>query len=336
VTPQQIAVIVVVATLGLLAALLVAYGRPRRARQEPLPATFHRGDPDSVLENQRLAKVQTWGVAAALFITLFLVVYFVIEPFRESAYAKKFLNASIDRGAIQFRPDTSKGETGANCAMCHGPNGEGGFASSDPTWPAPPLNNEFARYTRDQIKLIIEMGRPGTPMPTWGLDFGGPLNDQKIEDVLNFLETLQKKNKYELAASIKNGAQVFQMKCAVCHGKDAHGQGLGQPLPTFYAPDLTTEFYRLGLKVTKQNITLDLTNKLLAAHAAVTTPTDAQLAAALAAVPAPEIMKAGEAAAKNTIMMGRQNTPMPAWKDRIMPQQIDAVLAYLKSIQRMP
>jgi mono/diheme cytochrome c family protein len=316
--------------------LLLVYGRPRRARQEPLPATFHRGDPDSVLENQRLAKVQTWGVAAALFITLFLVVYFVIEPFRESAYAKKFLNASIERGAVQFRPDTSKGETGANCAMCHGPNGEGGFASSDPTWPAPPLNNEFARYTRDQIKLIIEMGRPGTPMPTWGLDFGGPLNDQKIEDILNFVETLQKKNKYELAASIKNGAQVFQMKCAVCHGKDAHGQGLGQPLPTFYAPDLTTEFYRLGLKVTKQNITLDLTNKLLAEHATVTTPTDAQIAAALAAVPASKVMDAGEDAARNTIMTGRQNTPMPAWKDRIMPQHIDAVLAYLKSIQRTP
>jgi mono/diheme cytochrome c family protein len=173
-------------------------------------------------------------------------------------------------------------------------------------------------------------------MPTWGLDYGGPLNDQKIEDVLNFLQSIQKKDKYELPASVTSGAQVFQMKCAVCHGKDAHGQGLGQPLPTFYAPDLTTEFYRLGFKVTKQNITLDLTNKLLAQHAAVTTPTDAQINAALAATPVSAIMQAGEAAAKNTIQNGRMNTPMPAWKDRIMPQQIDAVLAYLKSIQRMP
>jgi mono/diheme cytochrome c family protein len=336
VTPQQIAVIVVVATLGLLVLLLVAYGRPRRARQEPLPATFARGDPDSVLEGPRLQRVQVWGVAAAIFITGFLVVYFVIEPFREAAYAKKFLHASVTRGREQFRPDASKGEVGANCAQCHGPAGEGGFAASDPTWPAPPLNNEFARYTRDQITLIIKMGRPGTPMPTWGLDFGGPLNDQKIEDILNFIETLQKKDKYELPASVKSGTQVFAQKCAVCHGKDAHGQGLGQPLPTFYAPDLTTEFYRLGFKVTKQQITLDLTNALLAKHAAVTTPTDAQIAAALQAVPAAEIMKAGEAAAQNTIMNGRQNTPMPAWKDRIMPQHIDAVLAYLKSIQRTP
>lgn len=335
-TPQQIAVIVVVATLGLLAALLLAYGRPRRARQEPLPATFYRGDPDSVLESSRLQRVQVWGVAAAVFITGFLVVYFVIEPFREAAYAKKFLSQSVDRGAIQFRPDSTKHETGANCAQCHGPNGEGGFAASDPTWPAPPLNNEFARYTRDQIKVIIEMGRPGTPMPAWGLDFGGPLSDQKIEDILNFIESIQKKEKYELPAATRNGAQVFAQKCAVCHGRDARGQGLGQPFPTFYAPDLTTEFYRLGLKVTRQQVTLDLTNKLLAQHAAVTTPTDAQINAAVAAVPAAEIMKAGEQAARNTIVNGRQNTPMPAWKDRIMPQQIDAVLAYLRSIQRTP
>jgi predicted MFS family arabinose efflux permease len=109
-TPQQIAVIVVVATLGLLVLLLATYGRPRRAKQEPLPATFHRGDPDSVLEVSRLQKVQVWGVAAAIFITGFLVVYFVIEPFREAHYAKKFLSASVERGREQFRPDAAKGE----------------------------------------------------------------------------------------------------------------------------------------------------------------------------------------------------------------------------------
>jgi mono/diheme cytochrome c family protein len=335
-TPQQIAVLVVIATLGLLVVLLIIYGRPRRAQQEPLPANFYRGDPDSVLEGPRLAKVQVWGVAAAIFITGFLVVYFVVEPFREAAYGKKFLSASIERGTEQFRPDTAKGQTGVNCAQCHGPNGEGGFAASDPSWPAPPLNNEYARYTRDQIKLIIQMGRPGTPMPTWGLDFGGPLNDQKIEDVLNFLESIQVKDKYELPPSITSGAEVFTKKCAVCHGKDAHGQALGQPLPTFFAPDLTTEFYRLGLKVTRDSIKLDMTNKLLAQHSAVTTPSDADVAKALAAVPVSEIMTAGETAARNTIMNGRQNTPMPTWKDRLLPQHIDAVLAYLKSIQRTP
>ena len=336
--PQTIAVLVVAATLGLLILLLVLYGRPRRARQEPPPANFSRGDPDSILENSRLQKVQVWGVAMAVFITGFLAVYFVAEPFRQQAYGKKFLEAAVERGKIQFAPDASKGETGANCASCHGPNGEGGFAATDPSWPAPPLNNEFARYTRDEITRIIKMGRPGTPMPSWGIEFGGPLNDQKIDDVVDYVETLQKTGDahWELPKTMTNGKDVFAQKCAVCHGADAHGQALGQPLPTFFAPDLTTEFYRLGLKVQKVTITTDLTNKLLSEHADNTTPTADAVNAALAKLSVGDIMKAGEEAARNTIMKGRPNTPMPAWENRIRPEQINAVLSYIKSIQRQP
>jgi mono/diheme cytochrome c family protein len=332
--PQQIAVVVVVATLGLLVVLLLLYGRPQRARQEPMPANFSRGDPDSVLEGRRLHQVQVWGVAAAIFITGFLVVYFVVEPFRESSYAKKFLSASVHRGETEYRPPDP--QAGANCAACHGPEGEGGFASTDPTWPAPPLNNEFARYSRDEIKSIIERGRPGTPMPAWAIQFGGALNDQKIEDVLNFLETIQVKNKYELPKSMTSGAQVYDRKCAVCHGDDARGQGLGQPLPTFFAPDLTTEFYRLGLKVKKEELKLSIKNERLAKYEENADPTEEEVNDALAALPIDEVMTAGQRAAKNTIMLGRPNTPMPAWQHRIMPDQIDAVVEYLESIQRQP
>jgi mono/diheme cytochrome c family protein len=336
--PQTVAVLVVAATLGLLVVLLLLYGRPRRTRQEPLPTNFSRGDPDAVLEGPRLARVQVWGVATAIFITGFLAVYFVVEPFRQAAYGKKFLAASISRGEEQFRPDASKGQSGANCASCHGANGEGGFAATDASWPAPPLNNEFVRYTRDEITRIVKMGRPGTPMPAWGIEFGGPLSDQKVDDVVNFMESIQVAgNKHwELPRSMTSGKEVFARKCAVCHGADAHGQGLGQPLPTFFAPDLTTEFYRLGLKVSKVNVTQALKNELAAKHAANTDPTPEAVQAAMSKLSAAEIMKAGEEAARNTIMRGRQNTPMPAWQNRIRPEQIDAVIEYLKSIQRQP
>jgi len=336
VTPQQIAVAVVVATLGLLVLLLVLYGRPRRSVQEGLPTNFSRGDPDSVLENQRLHRILVWGVASSIVLAAFLTLYFVAEPFREAAYAKKFLAASVARGEIQFRPDLAAGETGANCASCHGPNGEGGFAATDPNWPAPPLNNEFQRYTIDEITSIIKMGRPGTPMPSWGVDFGGPLNDQKVEDVVNFLQTLQVADKYELPASITDGKEVFMRKCAVCHGQDAHGQALGQPLPTFFAPDLTTEFYRLGLKVERVTVTQNLTNALLAKHSANTSPTQADVDTAMKQLTTAEIMAAGKTAAQNTIMNGRKNTPMPAWQNRLRPEHIQAVLKFLESIQRVP
>ena len=335
-TPQQLAVLVIALTLGLLVVLLLLYGRPRRTAQEGLPANFSRGDPDSVLEGARLHKILVWGVASSIFLALFLTVYFVAEPFREVTYNKKFLAAAVDRGQIQFRPDLSKGETGANCASCHGPNGEGGFAATDPNWPAPPLDNEFARYTVDEITQIIKQGRPGTPMPAWGTEYGGPLNDQKIDDVIDFLQTLQIKDKYELPASLKDGKTVFARKCAVCHGPDAHGQALGQPLPTFFAPDLTTEFYRLGLKVEKVTVTQNLSNALAAAHSDQTEPTPDQVDAAMKKLSTTEIMAAGKKAAENTIMNGRRNTPMPAWQNRIRPEQIQAVLSYLQSLQRVP
>jgi mono/diheme cytochrome c family protein len=336
--PQQIAVLVVFATLGLLIVLLVLYGRPRRTREEPPPANFSRGDPDSVLEGPRLARVQVWGVASAIFITAFLVVYFVVEPFREASYARKFLGASVERGEREFRPNTAEGQTGANCAQCHGPEGTGGFAATDPSWPAPPLNNLFARFTRDEIKRIIEMGRPGTPMPTWAVEFGGPLNDQKIEDVVNFVESIQlpTEQKWELSRDVRSGADVFSRQCAVCHGADAKGQGLGQPLPTFFAPDLTTEFFRLGTKVKREEVMRDIRNRLLAEHADRTDPTPEEIDEALAAVSPDEILEAGEEAARNTIIRGRQNTPMPAWQNRLRPEHIDAVVSYLQSIQEAP
>jgi mono/diheme cytochrome c family protein len=331
-TPQRVAILVVLATLGLLVLLLLLYGRPRRTRQEPMPVNFAAGDPDSVLEGSRLHSVQVWGLASAIFITGFLVVYFVVEPFREASYAERFLEASVERGEHEYKPDIAAGESGANCAQCHGPDGSGGFAATDTSWPAPPLNNVFYRYTEQEVTRIIAMGRPGTPMPTWGIEFGGALNDQKIEDVVNFLKTIQVPDdeRWELPAEPTDGRGVYDQKCAVCHGPDAGGQGMGQPLPTFFAPDLTTEFYRLGLKVMNERLTLQFE---IANDKA---PTAEELQTALDATPTADIMAAGEEAARNTIEQGRQNTPMPAWRNRILPEQIDAVLAYLESIQTVP
>src|SRR5207244_2225070 len=96
----------------------------------------------------------------------------------------------------------------------------------------------------------------GTPMPTWAISFGGPLNDEKIDDILNYVESFQlpAEKAFELPDTLTDGSQVFAQKCAVCHGRDARGQAMGKPLPTFYAPDLTTEFYRLGINVLSQRV----------------------------------------------------------------------------------
>jgi mono/diheme cytochrome c family protein len=224
----------------------------------------------------------------------------------------------VDRGQQEY-------ETGVQCNRCHGPDGGGGYAATDTSWPAPPLTNEFARYTRTEIRRIVEQGRTGTPMPAWGIAFGGPLNDQRLDDVMNYLQSIQTgdKKKFELAETETDGRKIYETKCKDCHGPDARGQALGKPLPTFYAPDLTTAFYRLGLKV--------LQERLQAKDPALKVD-DAKAQAR--AKPMNEILAAGEEAARSTIEKGRPNTPMPAWKNRIGPKQVDAVIGYLRTIQR--
>ncbi|HVL81040.1 MAG TPA: c-type cytochrome [Actinomycetota bacterium] len=324
-TPQQIAVLVVAATLGLLVVLLLLYGRPRRTQQEPLPQNFSRGDTDTVLETSRLHKMQVWGMAGAAVCAGFLAVYMVREPFRAANYARSFLDVSTERGERIWLEE-------AECAGCHGPDGSGGFAATDTEWPAPPLNNVFHRFTRLQIKEIVERGRPGTPMPAWAVSFGGPLNDQMIEDVLNYMEhelQVEREERFELSADITEGRTVFEQKCAVCHGADARGRPMGQPVPTFYAPDLTTSFERLGRGVARQQL-----QRQMFIESDGQQPTADAVMQRLQSMPVEDVRGSGEAAVRMTVEEGRPNTPMPPWRHRITEEQIDAVIAYLKSIQR--
>jgi len=41
----------------------------------------------------------------------------------------------------------------------------------------------------------IQKGRPPTPMPTWGVRYGGPMNDQQITDLVNYLLSIQSDDK---------------------------------------------------------------------------------------------------------------------------------------------
>jgi mono/diheme cytochrome c family protein len=73
-----------------------------------------------------------------------------------------------------------------NCASCHGTNGEGGSA--------PALNSQefLTSVTDDQIHGIIAGGIPGTAMPAWLNDYGGPLTDEQIAAVVTYLRSWEK------------------------------------------------------------------------------------------------------------------------------------------------
>ena len=55
-------------------------------------------------------------------------------------------------------------------------------------WKAPALNTVLLRYSREEVRYILTYGRPFSPMPAWGVKGGGPLNDQQLQNLIDYLE----------------------------------------------------------------------------------------------------------------------------------------------------
>ncbi|MGH9185486.1 MAG: c-type cytochrome, partial [Acidimicrobiales bacterium] len=59
------------------------------------------------------------------------------------------------------------------------------------SWKAPALDTVLLRYSREEVTFILTYGRLFSPMPAWGIEGGGPMNEQQIQSVIDYLETLQ-------------------------------------------------------------------------------------------------------------------------------------------------
>ena len=110
------------------------------------------------------------------------------------------------------------------CANCHGADASGGAkdfvltpdaqgnTKATPVsenWVAPSLNDVMYRFNEctpeeltakaanctsraeQQVTQVITYGRPGTPMPAWGVAGGGPKNEQAVSDLVAYLKSIQ-------------------------------------------------------------------------------------------------------------------------------------------------
>jgi mono/diheme cytochrome c family protein len=188
--------------------------------KEPEPENLTPFFSDDVLEGAHLERVLGVALVALVVVVIGLLTYFIWEPFRETAAASGFHEQSVERGATLFANAQSKAYNSTKsllCATCHGVDGGGGTAltvvkSDDPrcdpnaaatadtpayclpsqvSWAAPNLQFAPLRYSRAQLTQIITYGRPGTPMPAWGVASGkGALQAQSINDLVNYVESL--------------------------------------------------------------------------------------------------------------------------------------------------
>jgi len=155
---------------------------------------------DEVLEGKKLERTQLLGLAFLAVITVTLPLYWILEPGRQVGAEKDFEHKFEYWGGRLF---ATTAEGGFNCAGCHGGmNGGGGVASyavTDPktgevkavNWKAPAINNVYLRYSEEEVRFILNYGRPFSPMSAWGLVGGGPMNEQQIQTVLDYLKSIQ-------------------------------------------------------------------------------------------------------------------------------------------------
>jgi len=176
---------------------------------------------DEDLEGPRLERALGWSLIFVMVVALALPVYFLFEPGREKRMLARFDEQSAERGATLFANAQSPAYDPTKsllCANCHGVDGGGGTApytlqpeldicdvkknQSNPDvpeclpiqapWVAPALNTVLQRFDEEQVFNIITYGRPGTPMPSWGVASGkGVLQTQSINDLIEYLKSIQ-------------------------------------------------------------------------------------------------------------------------------------------------
>jgi mono/diheme cytochrome c family protein len=196
-------ILAVVSAIFLFVALImvVTSAREKARRAGPsAPPSRRPGPTDEALEGPLLERYQVAGVALTVFLALLLPFLYLREPVRQRAAAEKELTESVRLGQATFEEF---------CERCHGPNAEGGTVKRYITpgvkgakpadVQAPNLHEVYARHPDQDVAAVawetIQKGRPPTPMPTWGVRYGGPMNDQQITDLVNYILSIQSDDK---------------------------------------------------------------------------------------------------------------------------------------------
>lgn len=213
---------------------------------------------DDELEGPRLERYLGWSLVLLVISSVGLPIYWLNEPSRQAGATEEFDREAVERGRLLFLP-TESPEHGAHfgCATCHGAKGEGSIVPNYTvtdylgrnrvvTWSAPSLDTVMLRHSPEEVRRIIVFGRKNTPMPAWGSEGGGPLNDQQVDDLVAYIgsltisteearervrtETIEEARTLGKTGSddtiANDGEALFNSQCARCH---TMGWSIGEP-----------------------------------------------------------------------------------------------------------
>jgi len=135
-------------------------------------------------------------------------------------------NGTLEQGAQLFLE---------NCAICHGFDGQGRIGAN--------LAKDWSSVQPNlRIKSVISNGVPGSLMPAWSQENGGPLADSEINAIVEYILSWQTGNIPIVPIPLETfpedtlvappgvtgdpnfGAGLFAINCANCHGKNGEGR----------------------------------------------------------------------------------------------------------------
>jgi mono/diheme cytochrome c family protein len=194
-------VILAVVAIGFVVWFFVNLRSARKEVGSEIELAANRKDylSDEELEGKKLNLALFSALGLLAVIAVALPLYWLAEPGRQKGAVASSQEEFIARGLDTY-------ENGAQCVNCHGGAGVGGVANfvindqngqfvAQVNWTAPALNNVLYRYNEDQVRFVLNYGRPGTPMAAWGAPGGGPLTTQQIDNVIDYLWSVQLKPK---------------------------------------------------------------------------------------------------------------------------------------------
>lgn len=190
------------AVLIVLTLLIVALysARQKASAAGYLPPSRRPGPTDAALEGRLLEGYQAVGVVLTVLLTVLLPFLYIREPTRQREATAREASESVVLGRQTFE---------TFCARCHGMNATGGVVkryvipgvkgAKPADYPAPNLHEIWQRHQGQDVAQVawqtIQQGRPPSPMPVWGVRYGGAMNDQQITNLVNYLLSIQSDNK---------------------------------------------------------------------------------------------------------------------------------------------
>jgi mono/diheme cytochrome c family protein len=199
---QRTVGIVIVIVLALAGVVLFWFNtraaRPELGSEIELAANRKPYYADEELEGRVLDRVLGLALVLIAIIAVGLPLYWLAEPGRQSGADIAYRGDPDDPNDMGIFASRGEGlylEYG--CGDCHGGvqggfrehillDADGQFVAQVP-WKAPSLDTIALRYTRDEIEYVLNYGRPGTPMQAFGLPGGGALNQQSVDNLIDYL-----------------------------------------------------------------------------------------------------------------------------------------------------